>query len=371
MTKIPKEVKILFFILLVIFFSAYRVAICEKPVKNVIIFIGDGMGYEHIKATRMYLGHVLSFETFDSKAKVTTYAIDKDDNKITTDSAAAATAIATGLKVDNEVISVGKDGKSRLTMLEYFKENGKATGLVTTAYMADATPAAFGAHALNRKDYRNIIIWYFKKNRINVLFGGGNKEAKNITGFIAKIAKKQGYKVIRNKTDLMSLDTESETMVSGQFSDTDFPYEYDIKDNKSNNIPHLSDMTQVAIDILDNNPDGFFLMVEGALIDHASENKDLSRMIYEIIEFNKAVRKTFDWAKNHTNTLIIITADHETGGLVVLENKGQGKLPAVSWQEGNGHTDIEVPVYIWGKEAAQAVDVKDNTNFFNLITKSK
>jgi alkaline phosphatase len=117
-------------------------------------------------------------------------------------------------------------------------------------------------------------------------------------------------------------------MVSGQFGSTNLPYEFEW----SGNLPHLSEMTYIALRILDNDPDGFFLMVEGGLIDKASHNYDyspyrLERTVHETVEFDNAVQEAIDWAAGRTDTLILVTADHETGGLVVLVDNGAGKLP--------------------------------------------
>jgi alkaline phosphatase len=274
------------------------------PPKNVIILIGDGMGFEHVRAAGMYKNGqdgTLVFESFPHKDQVNTYSASPS----VTDSAAAATAIATGFKVNNGVVSVADpgDGSELETLLEYFKTLGKSTGLVTTTYVTHATPACFGAHEPSRGNYSAIADDYLSQTRPNVLFGGG------ANGMSVSAAEGAGYAVVTDAAGMLALDTETADMVSGQFGSGGLPYELDGLDS----LPHLSEMTETALQILDNDPNGFFLMVEGGLIDWAAHANDLPRMVWETIEFDNAVLEVLDWAAGRTDTLIIVTADHETG----------------------------------------------------------
>jgi alkaline phosphatase len=126
-------------------------------------------------------------------------------------------------------------------------------------------------------------------------------------------------------------------------------------------------MTSTALDVLDNNHNGLFLMVEGGRIDHAGASNDITRNIFETIEFANAVSVSMDWAEGRTDTLIIVVADHETGGLVVIQNNGQGNIPTVSWST-TSHTEINVPIYAWGENAELVTGVMDNTDLFYIAT---
>jgi alkaline phosphatase len=349
----------LFLIVLFLLFFATETALSQP--KNVILFIGDGMGFEQIKAAGIYANGIegtLSFETFPDKAEIKTYSA----NSMITDSAAAATAMATGSKVNNGVISMAfpGDGRELKTQMEFFRDNYKSTGLVTTSYMTDATPAAFGAHEPIRLYLSQIASDYLSQTRPDILFGGG------ANGMTVTLAEQAGYLVVTNKAEMMSLDTNIITKVSGQFGDSSFPYEYD----GVGTLPHLSDMTSKALTILANDPDGFFLMVEGGRIDHAGHSNDIVRNIFETIELAKAVSTAQDWANGRTDTLILVTADHETGGLVVLQNNGQGNLPTVSWST-NGHTGVNVPIYAWGDNAQLVTGQMNNTEIFSVATQDE
>jgi len=328
--------------------------------ENIIIFIGDGMGVGHVKASGIYAygteGSLL-FESFPYQAEVTTYSADSS----VTDSAAAATAIASAVKVNNGVISVESpgDGSELYTLLEYFKDRGKSTGLVTTVPMTNATPASFAAHESSRYNYSNIADDYFNQTRPNVLFGGGGDEMS------VSQALNAGYTVFTNRVGMQRLNTDTETLVSGQFGYA-LPYEYD---GSFATTPHLSELTATALDILDNDPDGFFIMIEGGLIDWAAHANNLNRDIFETIEFDNSVQVALDWAQGRSDTLIIVTADHDTGGLTVTQNNGQGVLPDVAWAT-EGHTGANVGVYAIGQNAHLISGVMDNTDFFAVATAS-
>jgi alkaline phosphatase len=316
------------------------------------------MGFEQVRAAGMFANGsagTLSFESFPHRGSVTT----RRAGGRVTDSAAAATAMATGVKVFKHAVSVALpgDGKPLKTVLERFKDCGRSTGMVTTAIMTHATPAAFAAHDNSRYHYSNIAADYLRDSQPEVLFGG----AKYLK---ADEAARAGYTVVRDREGLKALDTEAATMVSGQFGGDHMPYEFD----GLGGLPHLSEMARTALRILDNDPDGFFLIVEGGRIDHAGHDNDIERGVRETVEFSRAVREAMEWAGRRTNTTIIVTADHETGGMKVLLNKGKGNAPDVSW-ETTGHTGSNVPVYAWGFNAALVNGTVDNTDIFGIMMK--
>ncbi|MHB8972826.1 MAG: alkaline phosphatase [Pirellulaceae bacterium] len=356
--------------------SALLLLVCGLPLragmpKNVILMIGDGMGFEQVKAANYLHGGPLPFEQY-FKGAVTTDSSNSKDPLIldqATDSAAAATAMATGQKVNNEVLSVAApgDGRDLRTLVEIFKGRNASTGLVTTTAMTNATPAAFAAHTASRTDYTGIAADYFTQTRPNVLFGGGG-DGTSDTGMNVGAAAAAGYTVVSTLTGMASLKTSEVSLVSGQFGSGRMPYDLD---PTYGDLPHLSQMTNVALDILDNDSDGFFLMVEGGLIDWAAHENSIEQTVNEVLEFSRSVDVVANWAASHPDTLILVTADHETGGLTVTNN-GQGILPTAAWQE-TGHTSANVPFYAWGA-GAELVDsylvngVMDNTDIFRIAS---
>jgi alkaline phosphatase len=263
--------------------------------------------------------------------------------------------------VNNGVISVAipGDGRELETVLERLRDQGKRTGLVTTAYVTHATPAGFGAHEPSRLSYSAIAGDYLNQTLPDVLLGGGSH------GMTPEAAQAAGYTVVISRTAMQALNTETITRTSGQFGEDHLPYEYD----GLGELPHLSEMTEVALEVLDTDPDGFFLMVEGARIDHAGHSNDLPRNILETVEFANAVAEALEWAQGRTDTLILVTADHETGGLTVLGNNGQGEWPDVSWST-TLHTGVEVPIYGWGVNAELITGTLDNTDLFDFFTQT-
>jgi len=327
--------------------------------RNVILFIGDGMGFEQVEAAGMVATGrpgTLSFEDFPVRGSVHT---GNAEGKVT-DSAAAATAMSTGNKVGNGVISMALPGNGAPleTALERFKASGKSTGLVTTTIITHATPAAFGAHEPSRYNYSDIADDYLNDSRPTVLLGG----AEHLT---AEAAAAAGYTVVVDRDGLQALDRTHDALVSGQFGRGDMPYESD----GLGGLPHLSEMTLAALRILENDPDGFFLLVEGGRIDHACHANDIGRAIGETIEFSRAVAVAVEWSDSHPDTLLVVTADHETGGMQVLANNGAGNLPSVSWGT-TGHTPVSVPVFLRGIDAESVPGILENTDIFHIMMNS-
>lgn len=353
----------------------------QRP-QNVIVMIADGMGPEHVAAARAYKGAPLAFESAPFHALMTTQAVNFDLELVTTDSGAAATAMATGEKVVQTVISqdVPGDGSDLETSLEAWQAEGKRAGLVTTSYIEDATPAAFASHVVSRIFYDEIASDYLTGSRPNVLLGG---VAVPNVGIDPAEAAAAGYTVVTNRAQLLALDPAGETHVSGQFvggsSDGALPYEYDYAmglDDGYDTLPFLSEMTAVALSILEQDPDGFFLMVEQEHTDRAGhlpdtpENDKLERNVFATLEFEATVELVLGWIAARPEphrTLLVVTADHETGGLAVTGDNGPGSFPTVTWQ-GTDHTDAMVDVFAFGQRAAFVDGVLDNTDIHRITT---
>ena len=353
-----------FFVVALLAVAAAALVIVSHPLSagpatatNIILLIGDGMGFEQMRAGSYYIGTNLVFESWARQGEVTT----RSANSPITDSAASGTAMATGHKVNNGVVSLAipGDGSEYETVLEFLKRRGKLTGLVTTTAITHATPAVFAAHEDNRNNIAGIAADYLNVSRPNVLLGGGS-------GFSAAEAAAAGYTVVTNRTELQSLNTASETMVSGQFGNGHMPYELD----GTGDLPHLSEMTQTALEVLQSGTNGFFLMVEGGRIDHACHANDIARCVREVQEFDNAVKAALTWAGNRSDTLIIVTADHETGGLAVQADNGPGNEPDVTWSS-PGHTGTNVGIFAVGPGSEAVGGAIDNTDVYRIMMLSQ
>jgi len=323
---------------------------------QIILFIGDGMGYEQVRAGGFYRhgsAGSLFFETLPVQGSMTT----ANASGGITDSAAAATAMATGNKVANGVISMAIPGDSSdlTTALESASGRQRATGLVTTTYITHATPAAFGAHDPLRTHYAAIGVDYFTGARPDVLFGG----ARYVS---ATQALNAGYQVVTDRAELQALDVATAGKVAGQFGADHLPYVVD----GLGTLPDLAFMTEVALALLERDPDGFFLMVEGGRIDHAGHANDIARLVGEVAAFDDAVLRAYEWAQGREDVLIIVTADHETGGLSVQGGNGAGQVPSATFSTFN-HTGVPVPIYAWGSNADWAAGDLDNTLLFDIL----
>lgn len=344
--------------------------VVEKPLieekkKNLILMIGDGMGANHIEAANLYLSKFNKRLSFDSAQDAMMMITSSADSEIT-DSAAASTAMASGQKVNNGVISVATpgSGKDLKTILELSKEKCKATGIVTTTPVVDATPAAFAAHTSSRKNYQEVAKDYFLETKPNLILGGSRKEINQQTAFEA------GYSIIKDRSSFLFPDLYTDRPVLGLFSNGNVPYEYDYGMGSINHFdgnPHLSEMVRFSLDVLEEDQDGLFLLIEGATIDKAAHNNDIKNTIHEVLEFDQALQAVLEWMEGRDDTLLLVTADHETGGLALAEGKDKFSYPNVSWI-GKGHTSQNVPLHIWGDELSEYPEIIDNTDIFKIFS---
>jgi len=355
--------------------SFYQPSITTEPypltsarrVRNVILCIGDGMGVSQValasvKATG--LGGKLHMERLPVSGLVRTHSA----NSRVTDSAAAGTALASGVKTRNGMIGMTPDEQGYCTLLEAVKARGMATGLVATSSITHATPASFGAHVKSRK-MEDKIAEHLLANRVNVLFGGGRKfflpksdpgSARRDDANLIAAAKDAGYQYIETADELRSVRYPQ---LLGLFQ----------LDALTTTVPEpsLALLTQKAIQTLkradDDNGDGksgFFLMVEGSQIDWACHANDAKGAVRQILLFDQAVEAAVDFALRDGRTLVVVTADHETGGLTLIgggnEDQGDAEL-VVRWST-KGHTGSPVPIYALGPGASRFAGVQDNTD---------
>lgn len=288
----------------------------KREIKNVIFLIGDGMGVSYTSAYR-YLkddpGTKFVERTELDKYLVgqqMTYPEDPEQN--VTDSASAATAMSAGIKTYNNAIAVDNDGSEVKTVLEAAKEQGKATGLVATSEITHATPASFGSHDESRQNMHAIADDYYDdlingKHKVDVLLGGGTDLLVRKDRNIAEEFKKDGYSYVTDRKELLADKNEQ---VLGLFAERGLPKMID----RTEDTPSLKDMTASAIERLNKDKDGFFLMVEGSQIDWAGHDNDIVAAMSDMEDFEQAFKAAVEFAKKDKHTLVVATADHSTGG---------------------------------------------------------
>lgn len=328
----------------------------EPEVKNIILMIGDGMGVAQMHAAYLANNDTLTMTGFVYIGLQKTSSA----NRFTTCSAAASTALASGVKTNNGYIGVDPDGNPVKTILDYAEENGLATGLVATASITHATPAGFIAKQPKRSMYEEIALDFLGTD-IDVFIGGGRnhfikrKDNRNL----AEELMQNGYQIAFSMEEVMKV-------ASGKLAglvDSIHPAKY--SEGRGDMLP---DATDVALRILQQNDKGFFLMVEGSQIDWGGHDMDTDYIVNETLDFDRAVARALAFAKNDGKTLLIVTADHETGGMsLVNRNKETGELD-YRYALGD-HTGIMVPVFAYGPGAEKFMGVYENTDIFKKMMK--
>lgn len=324
----------------------------NREVRNIILFIGDGMGTAQISGAMTASERKLNLESFPYSGFSKTYSYDNYN----TDSAAGGTAIACGIKTRNGMIGMSPDSVPVKSILEIAHENKLATGVVVTSSVTDATPASFVAHVINRGYYEDIARAYLN-GTVDVFFGGGegNFNDRLDGADLTLMLKKQGYDVVHS---IDSLKKSSSRKIAGLLAKGDMP------GVRKARVGVLSEMTRKAIQTLSRNPDGFFLIVEGSLIDKNAHGKNLSDVLIETIDLDEAIGVAKEFADKNKQTLIVVTGDHETGGLSLINGDIKNHLVTGSFIETGYHTGIMVPIFSYGAGARYFSGIHENTYFF-------
>ncbi len=398
------------------------------PPKNIIVLISDGWGYNHIKAVDYYNGEIQAYENFAVKYGMSTYPATTDDipdidvndfntgynskkawtdpnyvNKGYTGSAPAATAMATGVKSAKYAIGVDIFGNPLKTIVEQAEELGKATGVVTSVQFSHATPASYVVHNQSRNNYSDIANAMLNSD-IDVIMGCGNpdfdfdgqpvtgdKEYNYIGGEATWNALKNGthagnWTLVESKADFEALISnatppakvvgvpqvaqtlqQQRALTLGASGYLEGGLEDAFKVPFVENVPSLEQMTKAALNVLDENANGLFLMIEGGAVDWAGHANQPGRLIEEQHDFNKSVDAVIQWVENNSSwdeTLVIVTGDHECGYLTgpaygggadlvktyPVINNGKGNMPGMKFNSG-GHTNQIIPLFAHGQGA--------------------
>lgn len=354
----------------------------RQPVHGIILFIGDGMGpNQRLGAQWLSVGQ--DGKLFMDLLPVQGWQETAAANRAVTDSAAAATALATGVKANYRAIGMDSDYNAVPTILELAKREGWSVGLVTTVQMAHATPAGFAAHVKDRSSMTEIASQILA-NEVDVLLGGGEDDflPRGTKGCypgsgnrddgrnLIEEAVAVGYMYVCTLQDFLAIDPTNATRLIGLFGGDEMIAPY---------APSLAEMTRTAIEILSQNPKGFFLMVEAGQIDWAGHDSIADDTIQFTLGLDKALIEALSYYGDNPNTLMIVTADHETGGMI-LNQDDSGSIRSdgpfqilggaqfwVDWEGRGSHTPINVQVSAQGPYAEYLAGTYPNTFIFDVM----
>lgn len=324
----------------------------SKRPKNVIFMIGDGMGVAQVFAGATANKGNLYLNNF----KHVGFSRTQSANRYVTDSAAGGTALAIGHKTNNSTIGMDAEGNTVSSIIKLAKENNLATGIVVTTSILDATPAAFAAHQITREMIPEIAADFVNAD-LDIFIGGGiehfnnREDGRNLLDEL----KAKGYQVVETLPEVVKIN-------KGKLAGF-------IKESRVDNRgEQLKQTTAVALDILDEHKKGFFLMVEASEIDGGGHDNDMKYTVEEMLDFDKAIGKVLEFAAKDGETLVVVTADHETGGLTLVG--GDLKTGEVRGRfTTKGHTGIMVPVFAYGPGAEYFAGIDENTSFFDKFVK--
>jgi alkaline phosphatase len=314
--------------------------------------IGDGMGYEQISAGWVCNGGKLNIDNFSKIGIQRTYSA----NKLVTDSAAAGTALATGHKTNNGMVAMNADTVAVKSLAEEAMEKGKRAGAAVTCRVNDATPAVFFSHSETRKNQEDIVE-QMANSGVYFLSGGGTKfwRDREDGKDMSEVVKAKGYSYVETKEDLMAV--EEGPVVALMDS-----YELMPSLDRGDILP--SSVTK-ALQLLDNK-NGFFLMVEGSMIDDGGHDNKAGKTMEELFDFDRTLGIVLEWAEKDGETLVIVTGDHATGGMTLLSGSIEEQRIRVNFST-TGHNGIFLPVFAWGPHSEDFVGVYENTELSDKI----
>ena len=317
--------------------------------KNIIFLIGDGMGLAQISAARTVNGNYLNILRCTDIGLVSTSAADK----YVTDSGASGTAYACGEKTNFYTLGVDVDGNPLTDIFEIIEPLGYSTGLITTDRITGATPGAFYAHQTDRFKFELIALDILNKG-ID-FFAGGGKENFNMRADSLNLLDSlysEGYQVVSSLSQI-----QGDKKVAALLYDGEPPKMSEGRGNM------LSDALNIALNRLSENKTGFFIMAEGAQIDWACHDNDQEYLLNEMADFDKAVGVALDFAEQYGNTLVVILADHETGGYALVDGNVENNTVVGEFVI-NQHTGTMIPVFAYGPGAENFTGTFENNEVF-------
>lgn len=327
-----------------------------KKVKNVILMIGDGMSLMHVYTAWSANRGKLWLENAQATGLSKTWAV----KKLVTDSGSGGTSLATGVKTVYHAVGVDPDGKPLTSLVDVAKELGKDAGLAVTCRLWDATPCDFCCHNIDR-DKEEELVGDYPTSGVDFVFGGGAQKFTNRKDGrdIFKELQKKGYHVSRTLDDFFAYDKNSRIFAVPYDKDTPLP------DERGDLLARAS---MKGISLMNQNRNGFFMMIEGSQLDDYGHFNQLDLLMKETLDFDQTVGEVMKWAAKDGETLVVVTADHETGGLTLVNgNKDEGRVECCFSTK--DHSGAMVPVYAFGPGAENFTGIFENTDVFKKIKK--
>lgn len=329
----------------------------DKKAKSVILLIGDGMSITHLYAAMTVSETPLNMESFKYTGLQKTYSA----SDYITDSGASGTAIATGKKTKNGHIGCDSLGNPFKSILKYAEDANLATGLVSTSSILHATPAAFIANNTDRNKYEEIALDFLETD-VDIFIGGGKEDFENRKDGLNLIdsLKSKQYQVIGHYKDINLVDYDKFAVLTADRHNPEY------RKGRNDMLPEA---TEKAIEVLSQNNEGFFMMVEGSQIDWGGHDNDIDYIITELLDFDRAVGKALEFAKKDGETLVIVTSDHETGGLTLTGGSIKNKTIEANFSTDH-HTADMIPVFAFGPGAENFIGIYENTDIFHKMMQS-
>lgn len=327
-----------------------------KKVKNVILMIGDGMSLMHVYTAWTANRGKLWLENAQATGLSKTWAV----KKLVTDSGSGGTSLATGVKTVYHAVGVDPEGKPQTSLVDVAKELGKDAGMAVTCRLWDATPCDFCCHNIDR-DKEEELVGDYPTSGVDFVFGGGAQKFTNRKDGrdIFKELQKKGYHVSRTLDDFFAYDKNSRIFAVPYDKDTPLP------DERGDLLARAS---MKGISLMNQNKNGFFMMIEGSQLDDYGHFNQLDLLMKETLDFDQTVGEVMKWAAKDGETLVVVTADHETGGLTLVNgNKDEGRVECCF--SSKDHTGAMVPVYAFGPGAENFTGIFENTDVFKKIKK--
>lgn len=326
-----------------------------KKIKNVILMIGDGMSLMHVYSAWTANRGKLFLDNCQVVGLSKTYCA----NKLITDSGAGGTAIATGQKTNYHSVGVDTEGRPLKSLVDLAAAKGKSTGIAVTCRLWDATPADFCCHNKDRDAEAEIVADYVNCS-VDYVFGGGAKlfENREDGRDLFKELRDKGFQTPRSWDELAGIK-------SGKVFAVPYPVDTPLPAERGDLLARAS---LKGIELLDQNKNGFFMMIEGSQLDDYGHFNDIDLLMQETHDFDRTIGAIYEWAAKDGETLVVVTADHETGGLTLVDGDlAEGRI--VCKFSTGGHSGVMVPVYAFGPGAEEFTGIFENTAIFDKIKK--